>query len=203
MRTLLAVLFTMLALPAAAQQARELSPQDLADVARAEAYFNAVTTMKARFAQVGPRGEIVEGWFYMSRPGRLRFEYDPPSPIVVVADGFRLIYFDKQLDQENAWPVAATPLGPLLAREVTFDRTAVIGVAREPGVLRITVVDPARRDEGSLTLVFSDNPLELRQWTVVDVQRLSTIVALTNLEMMPVLDPDLFRPPEHKPEPVR
>ncbi len=200
MRTLLAVLFVLLALPAAAQQARELSPQDLADVARVEAYFNAITTMKARFTQVGPRGEIVEGWFYLNRPGRLRFEYDPPSPVLVVADGFRLIYYDKQLDQENAWPVAGTPLGPLLAREVTFDRKAVIGVSRDPGVLRVTVVDPGKRDEGSMTLVFSDGPLELRQWTVVDVQGLSTIVALTNLEMKPVLDPDLFRPPERKEE---
>mgnify|MGYP003352122070 CR=1 FL=1 len=198
MRTLWAAVFLLLlALPAGAQT---LSPEDRADVARVEAYFNAITTLKARFTQIGPRGEIAEGWFYLSRPNRLRFEYDPPVLVMVVADGFRLIYYDKQLDQENAWPVAGTPLGPLLAREVTFDRKAVIGVSRDPGVLRVTVVDPGKRDEGSMTLVFSDGPLELRQWTVVDVQGLSTIVALTNLEMKPVLDPDLFRPPERKEE---
>lgn len=199
MRTLLALLVLCLALPAAAQQTR-LLPDDLADVVRVETYFNAITTLKARFVQLGPRGEIAEGVFYLNRPGRLRFAYDPPSPVVMVADGLRLIYYDKQLDQENAWLIAATPLGPLLARQVMFDRNAILGVVRQPGVLRITIVDPRRRDEGSLTLVFSDGPLELRQWTVVDVQGLTTVVALSTLEMNPVLDPDLFRPPERPPE---
>ncbi len=199
MRTLLVLLVLCFALPAAAQQTR-LSPDDLADVVRVEAYFNAITTLKARFVQLGPRGEIAEGAFYLNRPGRLRFAYDPPSPVVMVADGLRLIYYDKQLDQENAWPIAATPLGPLLARQVLFDRNAILGVVRQPGVLRITIVDAQKRDEGSLTLVFSDGPLELRQWTVVDVQGLTTVVALSTLEMNPVLDPDLFRPPERPPE---
>ncbi len=191
-----AILVLILALPASAQQ---LSAEDLADVARVEAYFNAITTLKARFTQVGPRGEIAEGRFYLSRPNRLRFEYDPPVQIMVVADGLRLIYYDKELEQENAWPVANTPLGPILARTVVLQKM-VRRVERDAGTLHLTLVDVARADEGSLTLVFTDQPLELRQWTVVDAAGLRTVIALTNAELNTRIDPDLFFLPERRPE---
>jgi outer membrane lipoprotein-sorting protein len=201
MRIALFLMAFLLAQPVAAQQA-QFTADDRADVARAEGYLNGLTTLKARFTQIGARGEIAEGVFYLNRPGRLRFEYNPPATIHIVADGLRVIYYDKQLDHENAWLIAATPLAPLLARRVEFDFNAVVRVAREPGVLRITLVDPQRRDKGSITLVFSDNPLELRQWMVIDAQGLSTVIALTNLEVGPALDPDLFHPPE-RPNPER
>lgn len=186
------VWFVAFASPARA----ELSQQDLADVARVEEYLNGFTTAKARFVQIGPRGEIAEGNFYLSRPNRLRFEYDPPLPILIVGDGLRLIYYDKELDHENAWPIGATPLAPLLGRTVTLGKL-VRAVERDRGVLRVTLVDPDRADEGSLTLVFTDGPLELRQWTVVDAQMLSTVIALSNLTPNPPqLDPDLFFLPE-------
>ena len=196
MRTLLALLFLLLfALPAGAQQ---LTAQDRADVARAEAHLNGITTMKAKFVQIGPRGEIAEGTFYLSRPGRLRFEYEPPAKILVVADGLRVIYYDKELDHENAWPIGGMPLGPLLARRIEFNANTIVAVTRQPGALRITLVDPQRRDEGSLTLVFTDGPLELRQWTVLDAQGLSTVIALSSIEINPAVDPDLFFAPERK-----
>lgn len=197
MKVLLAVLFVLLfAAPAGAQQ---LSQDDLAAVVRVEAYFNQITTLKARFTQVGSRGEIAEGWFYLNRPNRLRFEYDAPVPVMVVADGFRLIYYDKQLDQENAWPVAGTPLGPILASTVALQKM-VRRVEREPGSLRLTLVDPGRADEGSITLVFTDQPLELRQWTVIDAAGLSTVVSLANAEINMRVDPDLFFLPDRPAE---
>lgn len=200
MRTLLALIVLLLvALPAGAQQ---LTDQDRADVARAEAYLNGVATMKAKFVQIGARGEIAEGTFYLNRPGRLRFEYDPPAKILVVADGLRVIYYDKELDHENAWPIGGTPLAPLLARRVEFNPNSVIAVKRDPGALRITLIDLQRRDEGTLTLVFTDGPLELRQWTVLDAQGLSTVVALSSIEINPAVDPDLFFAPARK-EPER
>ena len=191
-----AFLVLLLALPATAQQ---LSPQDLADVARVEAYFNQFTTLKARFTQIGARGEIAEGAFYLSRPNRLRFEYDPPVKVMVVADGLRLIYYDRELDQENAWPVGQTPLGPIIGRTVLLQKM-VRRVEREPGSLRLTLVDPERPGDGSFTLVFTDQPLELRQWTVVDAAGLTTIVALANIELNPQLDPDLFFLPDRPAE---
>jgi len=177
------------ALPAQA----ELSEQDLANIARVEAYFNAITTLSAQFSQIAPDGQVAEGDFYLRRPGRLRFEYAPPVPLLIVADGFRLILYDYELGQVNAWPVAATPLGPLVARTVDFINSGhAQAVETEPGILRLTLVDPDRPDDGSITLVFRDDPLELRYWEVTDPQGLVTVVVLTGMRIDPDLEPELF-----------
>jgi outer membrane lipoprotein-sorting protein len=177
------------ALPAQA----ELSEQDLANVARVEAYFNAITTLSAQFSQIAPDGQVAEGDFYLRRPGRLRFEYAPPVPLLIVADGFRLILYDYELGQVNAWPVAATPLGPLVARTVDLINSGhAQAVETEPGILRLTLVDPDRPDDGSITLVFRDDPLELRYWEVTDPQGLVTVVVLTGMRIDPDLEPELF-----------
>ena len=177
------------ALPAQA----ELSEQDLANIARVEAYFNAITTLSAQFSQIAPDGQVAEGDFYLRRPGRLRFEYAPPVPLLIVADGFRLILYDYELGQVNAWPVAATPLGPLVARTVDLINSGhAQAVETEPGILRLTLVDPDRPDDGSITLVFRDDPLELRYWEVTDPQGLVTVVVLTGMRIDPDLEPELF-----------
>lgn len=171
----------------------ELDEQDLADVARIDRYFNDITTLSARFVQIAPSGEVSEGDFFLRRPGRLRFEFAPPVPILIVADGFRLVFYDRELGQVSAWPVGATPLGPLLARTVGLAASGhAQSVARAPGLLRLTLIDPDRTDEGSLTLVFRDQPLELRQWEVTDVQGLMTVIALSGMRINPALDPQLF-----------
>jgi outer membrane lipoprotein-sorting protein len=181
------------AIPSAQAQAHKMSAQDLADVARIEAYFNAITTLSAEFSQIAPDGRVSIGDFYMRRPGRLRFEYAPPVPLLIVADGFRLIFYDHELGQVNAWPVAATPLGPLVARTVDFINSGhAQAVKSQPGILRLTLVDPNRPDEGSITLVFQDDPLELRQWEVTDPQGLVTVVVLTGMRIDPDLEPELF-----------
>jgi outer membrane lipoprotein-sorting protein len=187
----LLVAFGLGAVPAQAQA--ELSEQDLANVARVEAYFNAFTTLSAQFSQIAPDGQVAEGDFYLRRPGRLRFEYAPPVPLLIVADGFRLILYDHELGQVNAWPVAATPLGPLVARTVDFINSGhAYAVETEPGILRLTLVDPDRPDDGSITLVFRDDPLELRHWEVTDPQGLVTVVVLTGMRIDPELAPELF-----------
>ena len=177
------------ALPAQA----ELSEQDLANSARVEAYFNAITTLSAQFSQIAPDGQVAEGDFYLRRPGRLRFEYAPPVPLLIVADGFRLVLYDYELGQVNAWPVAATPLGPLVARTVDFINSGhAQAVETEPGILRLTLVDPDRPDDGWITLVFRDDPLELRHWEVTDPQGWVTVVVLTGMRIDPDLEPELF-----------
>ena len=185
----LVVAFGCGALPAQA----ELSEQDLANVARVEAYFNAITTLSAQFSQIAPNGQVAQGDFYLRRPGRLRFEYAPPVPLLIVADGFRLILYDHELGQVNAWPVAATPLGPLVAGTVDFINSGhAFAVETEPGILRLTLVDPDRPDDGSIALVFRDDPLELRHWEVTDPQGLVTVVVLTGMRIDPDLEPELF-----------
>ena len=178
----------------AVQPARaDMSEQDLDDVGRVEDYFNAIDTLSAQFVQIAPGGEIAEGDFYLRRPGRLRFEYAPPVPILIVADGFRLIFYDSELGQVSAWPIQATPLGPLVARTVELIESGHAQmVSRDPGVLRVTLLDPDRPGDGSITLIFRDQPLELRQWEVIDPQGLVTVVALTGMRINLALAPELF-----------
>jgi outer membrane lipoprotein-sorting protein len=176
------------ALPSSAQE-----DGDAADVARVEAWIEGVETLAARFVQVAPDGAITEGAFYLRRPGRLRFDYDPPTPLLIVADGFRISLYDEELDQANSWLIAATPLAPLLRRDLDLAGDFVSVVLRHPGLLRVTLIDRDKPDDGSLTLVFQESPFELQQWVVIDAAGQTTVVGLTELAVDIPLDPRLFR----------
>ena len=171
----------------------ELTEQDLADLSRVEAYLNGISTLSARFLQLGPGDQEAQGHFFLRRPGRLRFEYAPPIPILIVADGFRLVFHDQELGQVSAWPVQATPLGPLVARTVDLTSSGrAQAVNRSAASLRVTLIDPDNPDRGSLVLVFQDRPLELKQWQGTDSQGLITVVSLSNLRIGLTLQPELF-----------
>ena len=177
--------------PAAAAAA--LSDLDLADIARAEAYLNSIQTMKARFIQVGPQGGLSEGNFYLRRPGRLRFEYDPPIPVLVVADGTWVVFYDSEINQVTRLPLGSTPLAVLLRDEIRLrGSVTVTEVERATGTLRITVIDTEAPDQGTITLVFSDRPLALRQWLIRDPQGLETSIAMSRAQFNLILEPTLF-----------
>ncbi|ARJ66471.1 hypothetical protein WV31_12735 [Magnetospirillum sp. ME-1] len=171
-----------------------LSAQDKADIARAEEYLNGVTTLKARFLQVSPNGTSVEGDAYLSRPGKLRLQYDPPSPLLVVADGSFLIVHDSQLGEPSYIPLGSTPAGILVRPGVKLDGgdVAVTRVTRQPGVVRISVVEADDAAAGEITLVFSDKPFALRQWLVKDAQHQVTTVSLYQAQSGLSLDSKLF-----------
>jgi outer membrane lipoprotein-sorting protein len=181
----------LLALPA---RAADLSAQDKADVARVEAYLNTIRTAESRFTQFASNGEVSTGDFHLQRPGKLRFEYDPPVPILIVATGSDLIYFEKELEQVSYIPVGRTPLGFLLAPTVAFGKDITVDrVQRQPGALAITGHDTRRPEEGAVTLVFTEQPFELRQWIVRDTQGKSTTISLEGLRTGVTLDPKLFQ----------
>ena len=188
----LALLVT--AAPAAESRRLPLSAQDKADIARAEEYLNGVTTLKARFLQVAPNGGSVEGDAYLSRPGRMRLQYDPPSPLLVVADGSFLIVYDSQLGEPSYIPLGSTPAGILVRAGVRLDGgdVAVTRVARQPGVVRISLVEADDPAAGEITLVFSDKPFALRQWQVKDAQHQVTTVSLYQAQAGLSLDSALF-----------
>jgi outer membrane lipoprotein-sorting protein len=129
---------------------------------------------------------------WMARPGRMRFEYDPPSPILLIADQFYVYYVDKQLAQMSKVGLKSTPAWFLLRDPVTFDDLIVTRFERGANLLRITVVEPADPDAGSLTMVFSNEPLALRQWTIVDQQRRAATVSIYDAQFGVALDPELF-----------
>lgn len=179
-----------LVMPAAAQA---LSDQDQADVARIESYLNGVRSLEARFVQVAPDGSISEGRVLMRRPGRMRFEYDPPVPILLVADGNFMIFHDKQLKQTSHIPLGSTPLSFLVQEKIDFAKAANIErIERGPGALRMTVSDPKKTRDGKITLVFSDQPMLLKQWVVQDGNGQQTTVALSQMQTNIPLKSDLF-----------
>ena len=186
----LTALATLAALPAAAA---DLSAQDKADVARVEAYLNTIRTAESRFTQFASSGEVATGTFSLQRPGKLRFEYDPPVPILIVATGSPLVYFEKELEEVSYIPVSRTPLGFLLAPTVAFGKDiAVDKVQRQPGALAVTGHDTDRPEDGAVTLVFTEQPFELRQWIVRDPQGKSTTISLEGLRTGVTIDPQRF-----------
>lgn len=169
-----------------------LSAQDQADLQRIAAYLNSIGTMTARFHQSSTNGATASGWLWMERPGRMRFQYDPPSPILLLADRFYVYYVDTQLAEVSQVGLKSTPAWFLLRAPISFNDLVVTRFERADNLLRITVVDPSAPDNGSLTMLFTDQPLSLRQWTIVDQQRHVTRVSLSQQQFGMALDPNLF-----------
>ena len=174
-------------------QAVATAPTDQAEIARIAAYLNGLRTLKAHFVQVAPNGALSQGTAWLDRPGRMRFQYAPPSPLLLVAGHGLVVFHDAALDQTSNIPLGMTPLGILLADHILLTgRVTVTALNRLPGEIELTLVRTARPTQGSLTLVFTDNPLTLRQWTVVDAQGQRTTVTLTNIELGGTFDQSLF-----------
>jgi len=182
--------FAALARAAAPPTAVAMTPQDAADLRRISAYLNGIQTMTARFRQHSSGGGA-GGSLWLARPGRMRFEYDPPSPILLIADRFYVYYVDKQLAEMSKVGLKSTPAWFLLREPITFDDLVVTWLERGANGLGVTVVDPAEPDNGSLTMLFTNQPA-LRQWTIVDQQRKITTVSISDVQFGVALDPELF-----------
>ncbi|MGE0724911.1 MAG: outer membrane lipoprotein carrier protein LolA [Alphaproteobacteria bacterium] len=184
-----------MAVPAGAQgvSPAALTPEERAEVERIEAYLSGIRTMRAKFVQASSNGAYAEGTFYLSRPGRLRFEYEPPSPLLIVADGTIVYSHDLALKQTTQIPLGLTPLWFLLRERIRFSGDVTLTkYERVGGVIRITLVQTKDPAAGSVTLAFQAEPLALRQWTVVDTQNISTNIALTEAQQDVRLDSRLF-----------
>ncbi len=174
-------------------RAAPLTPRDEADIARIEAYLNSLKTLKAHFIQVTGDGQTSEGTAWLQRPGKMRFQYTPPSPFLLIAAHGVLTFNDSSLQQTSNIPLSRTPLGILLADTVTLSgAVTVTAIERVPGQLQVSLVRTESPGDGSLTLIFADNPLALRQWTVIDAQRRETHVTLYNVQLGGSFDQQLF-----------
>ena len=170
-----------------------------AAIARADAWFAALDTMQARFMQFSPDGAEQSGDLALDRPGRVRFDYDDPSPILMVADGATVALADFQLETIDRVPLSATPLRYVLGEEVLAASGAVDQVNRADARIYITLVDPEGETDGRLTLIFHDaepqGPAEdmvLEGWYVVDAMGGLTDVRLFDAQLNERLDPRLF-----------
>src|SRR5947209_11677276 len=149
------------AAPAAPPAAVALTPQDNTDLQRIAGYLNSIRTMYAKFRQIASGGGIATGQLWMARPGRMRFEYDPPNQILLLADMFYVYYIDKELVQMSKVGLKATPAWLLLRDPITFGDLIVIRFERGANTLRLTVVEKTEPGNGSLTMVFSYSTLAL------------------------------------------
>lgn len=176
---------------AADPPAPALSARDAADVARVEAYLNGVHTVISRFLQTAPNGKRAVGTFRLSRPGRMRIDYDPPIKDFIVADGWFIFFWDAEMGQPTSGPIGSSPADFILRDEMKLSGDMTVDkVERFPGALEITIHETDDSGSGRLTLVFEDNPLNLRKWRVVDAQGGTTTVGL--------LDPQFNVPIEMK-----
>jgi outer membrane lipoprotein-sorting protein len=169
------------------------SAQDRADIARVQAYLNGIHTLKARFLQTAPDGATTQGTAWLERPGRMRFEYDKPSPLLLVAGHGNVVFHDAQLEQTSTIPLDKTPLGILLAPDVDLTGSVTVqDITRLPGQIEITLARMATPGDGQLTLTLADNPLLLRSWVVTDAQHNQTRVSLFDVDLGGSFAPSLF-----------
>jgi outer membrane lipoprotein-sorting protein len=181
---------------AAAQpgQATALDDSQRALVNKISTYLSSIQTLVGDFVQVGPDGRRTEGQFYIQKPGKVRFAYNPPSPIDVVADGQSVVVRDRNLATQNLFPLSQTPLRFLLADHIDLMRdTNVISVSADDTFITL-VIEEHQLVAGTsrLMMMFGAKDMQLRQWTVTDPQGYDTTVAIYNLDTTKKPDPDLF-----------
>ena len=170
-----------------------LSPADRGWVQRVQQTLAGITTLKAHFLQIAPDGRTSQGTAWLDRPGRMRFEYAKPSPLLLVAGGGKLVFNDSELKQTTSLPLEKTPLGLLLRPDLTLSGDVTLTAFQHTdGQLQLTLVRTASAGDGSLTLIFSDQPLALRSWSVIDAQGRRTRVDLDGIVLGSSLPQSLF-----------
>lgn len=181
---------------AAPQPASETTPlmsqEDiLINVRRA---LSDVTSARGKFEQLNPNGSLVTGDYALRRPGRVRFEYDDPVPLLIVSDGTNISQVDTEFQETETIPLGTTPLKAILGSGTDFDDSVTVAAVNQGnGFASVTVVDPSQEFDGSLTLVFDMSGWSLEQWTTVDAIGATTTVRLLSTETGVKLDPRLFR----------
>jgi outer membrane lipoprotein-sorting protein len=163
-------------------------------VNRVSAYLTSVQTLTGNFVQIGPDGKRTTGHLYIQKPGKVRFEYDPPSPIDIIADGQRVAVRDRQLATQDLYPLSQTPLRYLLADRIDLlQDTNVIGVTADDTYVSVLIEEKtAFVGTNRLMMMFDAKDFKLKQWTVTDVQGFDTTIAVSNLDSSKRPDPSLF-----------
>ena len=166
-----------------------------AQAAKVSAYLSSLSTLVGNFVQVGPDGSKTQGDFYIQKPGKVRFEYDAPSPIDIVADGSSLVVRDRKLATQDVYPLSQTPLRFLLSDRIDLMKdTNVVNVSADDIFVSVTIEEKqALVGTSRLLLMFGAKDGQLKQWTVTDPQGYDTTIAIYNLDATKKLDPGMFK----------
>lgn len=174
-----------------------------ATIDRLQTYLSNLTTIISDFTQTAPDGTLSSGKFFLERPGRMRWQYNPPTPILMVSNGSELVYYDYELQQSSHIPLDQTLIGFLAQERIRFDTDTQVGITDlsiQPGVIRISLAQRDKPGDGQLMLEFSDRPLLLRNMVIRDATHQVTTVSLNNARFGVDIDPKLFdfREPGHR-----
>lgn len=164
--------------PAAAQ----INGEDALAVAEISQHFTSVPTMQGEFVQFGPNGEQTGGTFYLSRPGKIRFDYSGSSPITVRADGRTVGINNKKLKTWDFYPLSKTPLKLLLSDRIDVSDDSIKSVKRESDLTTIVMGNKSIFGNSKITLMFDPETNDLRQWTITDDQGKDTSVMIFNVQ---------------------
>lgn len=181
-------------LPVSAAHAMALTPEQETAVNGISDYLNSFKTMQGEFTQVSPKGNLSRGVFYIAKPGKMRFEYAPPNPFLIVSDGTWLTVKNVKKEKGDQFPLSQTPLRLVLANKVDIlNETNVLDFQDQDGILSVTIEDKKTTlGSGRLTLVFDQTRNALQQWVVVDGKGRRTTVTLENVVAGIEPDPKLF-----------
>ena len=163
--------------------------------AKMSTYLSSISTLSGNFVQVGPNGAKTTGDFVIQKPGKVRFQYDPPSPIDVIADGTTMAIRDRKLATQDIYPLSQTPLRFLLSDRIDLlTDTNVVNVSADDTFATVTIEEKqALIGTSRLTLMFGAKDMQLKQWTVTDPQGYDTTIAVYNLNTTKKADPDMFK----------
>lgn len=192
MRSYLAVAAAFLAFAFAATGGAHAQSAGSAEVER---YFNSIRSLQTRFVQSNPNGSVVQGTLYVRRPGRMRFEYDAPSQLKIVADGSQVTMWDPANRDFGQWPIGWTAASFLVKEpfQLSGDIT-VESLQREPGgLLALAMVQTKKPQEGKIVVRLSENPMQLRGWSILDNRGNKVDVTLTDIKMGVQLADSLFK----------
>ena len=166
-----------------------------AQAAKVSAYLSSLQTLVGNFVQVGPDGSKTKGDFYIQKPGKVRFEYDEPSTIDVIADGSSVAVRDRKLATQDIYPLSQTPLRYLLSDRIDLMKdTNVVNVTSDDLFVSVTIEEKqALIGTSRLMLMIGAKDGQLKQWTVTDPQGYDTTVAVYNLDTTKKVDPGLFK----------
>jgi len=173
--------------------AREFTSDELKIVSSITDYLNSFQNLEGHFVQIGPSGKYTSGRFFLSRPGRVRFEYEPPSPLMIVADGTWVSIENRKLKTSEHYPLSITPLKIILAKNIDLLRDAdITHVFRDENRVTLTLHDKGSTKNGQITLVFQSEDMALKEWVVVDGQGFQTRISVSDLVTGIKQNPKMF-----------
>ncbi len=171
-----------------------LSAEEQASLSRITDYWNKVKTVEGQFSQVDTKKGQVTGTFYIKKPGKFRFDYDPPSPLTVVSDGYTVAVEDKKLETQDRYPLVETPLSILVDEDINLNRPdlKILSVKRADGAVSVHIQSLKKDAQGDIVLAFNEADLSLQYWVVRDAADITVTVRVSNVKLQGEISAEKF-----------